>query len=76
MLVSEKKKNLAIESRDKGLFLRNFHDTVDYAFNELGYNEISGFLNIHFFITDVFNKDVTMQGDKLLFFLGPLNFAK
>ena len=23
--------------------------TVDYAFNELGYNEISEFLNIHFF---------------------------
>ena len=28
--------------------------TVDSAFNELGYNEISEFLNIHFFITDLF----------------------
>ena len=26
--------------------------TVDSAFNELGYNEISEFLNIHFFKTD------------------------
>ena len=28
--------------------------TVDSDFNELGYNEIFEFLNIHFFITDLF----------------------
>ena len=28
------------------------NDTVDSAFNELGYNDISEFLNIHFFKTD------------------------
>ena len=50
--------------------------TVDSAFNELGFNEISEFLNIHFFITDFFNKDITMKEDKILLFLGPLNFAK
>ena len=49
--------------------------TVDSAFNELGYNEISDFLNIHFFITDFLNKDITMKGDKF-FFPGPMNFAK
>ena len=27
-------------------------DAVDFAFNELGYDEISEFLNIHFFKTD------------------------
>ena len=50
--------------------------TVDSAFNELDYNEISEFLNIHFFKTDFFTKDITMKGDKILFFSGPLNFAK
>ena len=50
--------------------------TVDSAFNELGSNEVSEFLIIHFLITDFFNKDITMKGDKILFFLGPLNFAK
>ena len=49
---------------------------MDSAFNELGYNEISVFLNIHFFKTDFFNKDITMKGDKISFFFGPLNFAK
>ena len=49
---------------------------MDSAFNELGFNEISEFLNIHFFKTEFFNKDSTMKGDKILFFLGPLNFAK
>ena len=33
-------------------FLENFSHTVDSAFNELGHNEISEFLNIHFFITN------------------------
>jgi len=28
-------------------------NTEDFAFNELGYNEISEFLNIHFFKTDI-----------------------
>ena len=50
--------------------------TVDSAFNELGYSEISEFLKIHFFKTDFFNKDITMKGDKISFFPGPLNFAK
>ncbi len=31
-----------------------FDRTVYSAFNELGYNEISEFLNIHFFKTDFF----------------------
>ena len=51
-------------------------NTVDSAFDELGYNEISEFVNIHFFKTIIFNKDITMKGDKILFFLDPLNFAK
>ena len=45
--------------------------TVDSAFNELGYTEISEFLNIFFF-----HKDITMKEDEIFFFLGPLNFAK
>ena len=49
---------------------------MDSAFNELGYNEISEILNIHYFKTDFLNKDITMKGDKISFFLGPLNFAK
>ena len=52
-------------------------NTVDSAFNELGHNEISECLKIHFFKTNFFfNKDIIMKGDKILFFLGPLNFAK
>ena len=51
-------------------------NTVDSAFNELSYNEILEFLNIYFFKTDFFNRDITMKGDKILFFSGPLNFAK
>ena len=47
--------------------------TVDSAFNELGYGEIFEFLNIHFFKTDFFHKDITAKGDKILFFLGSLN---
>ena len=48
---------------------------MDSAFNELGYNEISEFLNIS--LKPIFlNKDNTMKGDKILFFLDPLNIAK
>ena len=59
-------------------FLRNFKksNTVDSAFNKLGYNEISEFLNIPLFKTDFFDKDITMKGDKILVFLGHLNLAK
>ena len=56
-------------------FFFSFVGTVDSAFNELGYDEISEFLDTHFFKTDLFNKDITMKGDKILFFLGPLNLA-
>ena len=48
---------------------------MDSAFNELGYNEISEFMNIHFFKSELLNKDNTMKGDNF-FFLGPLNFAE
>ena len=51
-------------------------NTVDSAFNKLGLNEIFEFLNINFLKTDFFNRDITMKGDKILFFSGPLNFAK
>ena len=51
-------------------------NTVDSAFDERSYNEIFEFLNIYFFKTDFFNRDITMKEDKILFFSGPLNFAK
>ena len=47
---------------------------MDPAFNELGYNEISEFLNIPFFKTDFFHKDITMKGDKVLIFPWSLEF--
>ena len=57
------------------MHLHQHLNTVDSAFNELGNNEISEFLNIS--LKPIFlNKDITMKGDKILFFLGPLNFAK
>ena len=34
------------------LQISHVQNTVDSAFNELGFNEISEFLNIHFFKTD------------------------
>ena len=51
-------------------------NTVDSAFNELGHNDIFEFLNIYFFKTNFFNRDITMKEDKILFFSGPLNSAK
>ena len=57
------------------VLIYNVH-TVDSALNELGYNEISEFLNIHFFKPNLFNEDITIKGDKILFFVGTLNFAK
>ena len=55
---------------------QDFNRSVDSAFNEIGCNEIFEFLNIHFFKPIFLYKDITMKGDKNLFFLGPLNFAK
>ena len=46
---------------------------MDSAFNELDYGKICEFLNIYFFKTDFFHKDITAKGDKILFFLGSLN---
>ena len=46
---TQKKIDFPFKSVREGEKLGN---TVDYAFNELGYNEISVFLNIHFFKTD------------------------
>ena len=51
-------------------------NSVDSAFNNLSYYKIFVFLNIYFFKTDFFNRDITMKEDKILFFSGPLNFAK
>ena len=50
--------------------------TVDSAFNELGYNEISEFLNIPFFKIDFFLQRYYYEGGQDFFFHGPLNFAK
>ena len=56
--------------------LKWFENTVDSAFNELGYNKISEFWVFISLKPIFFNKDITMKGDKILFFLGPLNFAQ
>ena len=51
-------------------------NSVDSAFNKLGYNKIFDFLYIYFIKTDFLNRDITIKGDKILFFSGPLNSAK
>ena len=48
-------------------------DTVESAFNVLGYNEISEFLNIHFFKSALFNKD---EGEQDFIFPWSLEFRQ
>ena len=50
--------------------------TVDSAFNELDYSEISEFLTFISLKPIFSNKDITTKVDKILFFPGPFNFAK
>ena len=52
--------------------------TVDSAFNVLGINKVSEFLNMflenRFFFAKVLL--IIKKGDKFLFFFGPLSFAE
>ena len=51
-----------------------YQGTVDSAFNELGFNEISEFLNIYFFITDLFQQRYYYEGGQNFIFPWSLEF--
>ena len=48
--------------------------TVDSAFNELGYNKLSEFLNIHLFKSDFFKQRYYYEGGQDIIFPWSLEF--